>query len=192
MNRIIDVSDITNTLWNHTKLIGLYNFLEKSDEKTYKRMFYNTLFTKHIQQYLNELIKIENEMILKIYWEEFKLFRGMFLEKYLNAKQTKIDQRIHLDEHLTKLLQQEISFDDNYTLLQHMEMYINENRKKQNTQCKICYDNLVSHVIVHEEHTCTICLSCTDQIRRTATTTQTMKCPFCKLDILDTKKLFIR
>ena len=31
------------------------------------------------------VIKIENEMILKIYWEEFKLFRGMFLEKYLSA-----------------------------------------------------------------------------------------------------------
>lgn len=191
MDGIIDVSDITNPLWNHTKLIALSNFLEKSDEKTYKRMFYNTLFTKHIQQYLNELIKIENEMILKIYWEEFKLFRGMFLEKYLTAIQTKREHTIHLEEHLTKLLQQEISFDDNhtYTLLQRMEMYINENKKKQNTQCKICYDNFVSHVIVHEEHTCTICVSCLDQIRRT---TENTKCPFCKLNILETKKLFIR
>lgn len=187
MDELIDVSDITNTLWNHTRLIGMSNFLENSDEKTYKRMFYNTLFTKNIKQYLNKLIKIENEMILKIYWEEFKLFRGVFLEKYLIARQTKMDHRIHLEEHLTQLLQRELSFNKNYTLLQYMEMYINENRKKQNTQCKICYDNLVSHVIVHEEHTCTICVSCLNQIKAIENTT----CPFCKLDILDTKKLFI-
>jgi len=187
MNEIIDVSEITNTLWNKTKLIQLSDFLENSDEQTYKRIFYNTLFTKNIQQYLKELIRVENEMILKIYWEEFKLFRGVFLEKYLTFKQTKIDQRIHLEDYLIKMLKKEISFDPNRTLLQHMEMYINENQKKQNTQCKICYDNLVSHVIIHEEHTCTICLSCLDQIR----TTENSKCPFCKLDILNSKKLFI-
>lgn len=187
MHELIDVSDITNPLWNHTKLIGLSNFLEKSDEKTYKSIFYNTLFTKNIQQYLKELIKIENRIILKIYWEEFKLFRGVFLEKYLKSKQTKMDQRIHLEEHLTLLLQEEMFFDDNRTLVQNMQMYINENRKKQNIQCKICYDNLISHVILHDEHTCTICVSCLVQIRATENT----KCPFCKLDILDTKKLFI-
>lgn len=190
MNKIIDVRDIKNALWNHDKLVELANFLYKSRRNSInQRLFHNTLFTKYIQEYFASIVKVQNDLILKIYWEEFKLIRSQFAEAYISALQQIEDIKENIEEKLYNLLQKnDIYIDDNATLYHNYENYIIETKTKMiNNVCKICYNNTISHVIVHDKHTCAICHMCVQKLNEM----RTNSCPFCKINIQDYKKLII-
>lgn len=146
--------------------------------------------TKIIKQIFSSFLKIdENSEILKIYWEEFKLVKHIFTNKYFNGLKninnyfvntlTFVKNRLYIEPYFDKILAKSnfcLAFD---------KFCMNPNPSLKNKLiCKICFDNQVSRTIIHDNHCCAIvCDECLKNISNT--------CPFCKCKIIEKKTLII-
>ncbi len=146
--------------------------------------------TKLIKQIFSSFLKIdENSEILKIYWEEFKLVKHIFINKYFNGLKNVnnyfvktlsfVKHRLYIEPNFDKILGEKnfcLAFD---------KFCINPNSTIDNKLiCKICFNNQINHTIIHNNHCCAIiCDDCLDKINDI--------CPFCQCKFYDRKKLII-
>jgi len=180
-------NEVHNELWCKQKLLVLLNYIYKNQNKQiYKQLFYNVLFTIPIQYHLTNILLINNDVILRIYWEEFKLVRLHIKQEYDNTIQKICDQTTNLHKYVVELFEQEHILVDKKNIFGSVKDYVNNNKNNSNTQCKICMDRNVNRVLEHNNHVCTICYECSLKIDKEN------GCPFCKDCILNVKKLFIR
>jgi Rps23 Pro-64 3,4-dihydroxylase Tpa1-like proline 4-hydroxylase len=185
MIKNIKLDTINNDLWTRSNMLKLATHIFDSDMKIYRRLFYTQLFTRFIKEILVNILKIDNDMILKIYWNEFKLIRKTFKESYDNITCQTMNSNIK--DNIKKLFDKEnIAFLESETVFDNIEQYVESSKNKECIQCKICYNQSVDHILVHDNQGCTICGECAEKFGSNT------DCPFCKLKILDKKKLFIR
>lgn len=187
MEDLTFLNKVHNEVWSKQNLLVLLNYIYKNQNKQiYKQLFYNVLFTVPIQYHLSNILLINNDVILRIYWEEFKLLRLQIKEEYDNMIQKICDQTSNLHRYIVELFDREHIEVDKNNVLSSVKIYINNIKNNSNTQCKICMDRNVDRVMVHNDHVCTICYECSLMIDKEN------GCPFCKDCILNVKKLFIR
>jgi frataxin-like iron-binding protein CyaY len=119
-------------------------------------------------------------MILKIYWNEFKTFRTQYKELIIEKINEKIDQQNNLGKHIMELFKKnKLYFNGSEDVFTNVVDYIDENERKENIQCKICYNAKASVLLIHTDQACTICSTCVDKFSLNT------ECPFCKMDIKD-------
>lgn len=165
----------------------LATYIFESDMKIYNRIFYTNLYTKYIKNILETLLKTNNDMILKIYWNEFKSIRKTFKTSYDDIVSKTMLNDVNIKKSVKELFDKEnIEFRESESVFDNIELYVESNRNKECIQCKICYTNSVNCVLEHENQGCSICNDCSDKLPLLK------KCPFCKLPIIGKKKLFIR
>ena len=188
MLKNIDLSSINNDLWNKKHLVKLTNYLFDTDVKIYKRVFFTHLYTKFVKEILESLLNINNDVILKIYWNEFKSFRKTFKQSYDDIVNKTVNSDARNITHTIKELfdKENIGYTESESVFDNIEHYMESNRNKQCIQCKICYNISVTYILEHEAHGCSICSECAEKFLINT------PCPFCKLPIIGKKKLFIR
>jgi hypothetical protein len=131
------------------------------------------------------VLNLSNDYILKVYWEEFKTFRIVFKDLYLDGLKAKCDKRNNLEKTIFELFKKhEIVLCDN-DLIDSLTKYVVESKEKVNIECKICYDKNTTHILIHEKHACTICESCMTKFNLNS------PCPFCRMNIDNKLKLTI-
>lgn len=189
MDTIIKVKNIKNDVWSQDRIMRLVNYLYITNTKViYTTVFCNVLFTKKIYAILNELFPCNNEVILRVYWEELKQFRLQLKHEYDKALlciSNNMSNTMLTNNIVDIFTKHDIPVNDT-DILSSIDNYIMNNKVQEDIQCKICYDKNVSYIISHSEHVCTICKDCVQKIDLSK------KCPFCKIEIEHIKKLFIR
>lgn len=146
-----------------------------------------TQIVKHI---FSSFLNIdENSEIIRIYWEEFKLVKHIFINKYFNGLKninnyfvntlSFVKKRLYVEPYFDKFLGKQnfcLAFDKFCT---------NPNPTIDNKLiCKICFNNQINNTIIHNSHCCAIiCDECIDKINDI--------CPFCQCIIFEKKLLII-
>jgi hypothetical protein len=203
MNDIDDVNDdeienifqkeygehIENELYTPSLLTKFSKHIYKNNFDV-KKLLSLSNQTKLIKQIFSSFLKIdENSEILKIYWEEFKLVKHIFINKYFNGLKNINNYFIYTLSFVKKRLYVEQYFDKilgkNNFCLAFDKFCTNPNPSIDNKLiCKICYTNQVTCTIIHSNHCCAIiCNDCLEKFKST--------CPFCKCEIYDKKTLII-
>lgn len=144
-------------------------------------------FTSTVRGVIHYVLKelIHDETILKIYWEEFKLFRTKYKTAYDNAIERGCLNNTKLAEFIVLLFgRHNITIDP----LKHSVYTFLENYMASTSinECKICYNKGVDGVFVHDTHACTVCTTCALKCMADQST-----CPFCKLHIQRFVKLLV-
>ena len=187
MEKLLVLDHFQDNVWNKQRILSLLNYIHNNQsKKIYKQLFYNVLFTFSIQLHLINILSLNNDVILRIYWEELKLVRLRIKFEYDRVAEKLYDQTLNLDKYIVELFRNESIHIDRSNVLESISNYINENKYNVNIQCKICMDRNVDSVLVHNDHVCTVCEECALIIDKEN------GCPFCRKSILDVKKLFIR
>jgi hypothetical protein len=93
MENYIKLDSIENALWNKRILNRLSNYIVNADKCVFERFFTNNVFTKHIKLYLENVLELSNDTILKVYWEEFKTIRNLYKTAYILAVNDKNDKK---------------------------------------------------------------------------------------------------
>lgn len=187
MIKNINLDEINNDLWNNTNLLKLATHLYDSDVKIYKRIFFTHLFTRFIKNILQTLLKTNNDMILKIYWNEFKSIRKTFKNSYDDIVSKTMLNDVNIKDNVKELFDKEnINYTESESVFDNIELYVESNRNKECIRCKICYNQSVNCILEHQDQGCSICSDCSQKLPLNTA------CPFCKLTIIGKKKLFIR
>nr|QOI90500.1 hypothetical protein HWQ62_00365 [Pyramimonas orientalis virus] len=186
MDNHFKFDNFDNAVWNNRLLTNLAKLIHESDKSVFDKLFFNNLFTRNIRLYLGSVLNMSNETILKVYWEEFKTFRETFKESYSNAINSKLSKKLNIEENILNLLnKRNIPIEDTDNVIDRIDRFINKTRNKVDMECKICYDKVSTQMLVHDNHACTICISCTDKFDVGT------QCPFCRLTIKNKLKIII-
>lgn len=183
-------------IWTRERLTRLTRTIYKEKELE-RKMFTLDKFTKFIRGTIRTVLEdtVSDETILRIYWEEFKLFRLRYMREYEKALELGCANNAHLAKFIIELFDKHnITInpeqDSVYTIL---ENYMVSNSFKE---CKICYNRGVDGFFVHGSHGprgshgCAICTLCAMSYIGGEQHTNT-SCPFCKLPIERFVKMLI-
>ena len=172
------------------------SLLTKFSKHLYKRGFDVTKLlsltnqTKIIKNIFSSFLNIdENSEIIRIYWEEFKLVKHIFVIKYFNSLKninnyfvktlSFVKHRLYIEPNFDKILGK-----NNFCLAFDKFCTNPKSTIDNKLICKICFNNQINHTIIHNNHCCAIiCDDCLDKINDI--------CPFCQCKIYDRKKLII-
>jgi hypothetical protein len=179
-------STINNDLWTSLVLknFGVYIF-KNENTLSVSKLFSLEILCKTLKKHVSDFLKITDSLILKIYWEEFKTIRLLYKEIYFTSLNEYLAYKDNLENEIFKLLKvSEIQLDSTKNVIDNIKLYIEDNSRKTDTECKICYDNNATHLLQHKKHSCTICKECSQKILSST-------CPFCKSKIEKTVKLIV-
>jgi hypothetical protein len=181
LNNYIKLDSIENALWSKHKLLDLANYItinSSHNKEIFERLIHNNVLTKHIRSYLENVLKISNDMIIKVYWEEFKTIRNEYKIVFLAALNEKNNKKKNLELSIFQIFGKlDIHLDKEIDLIDSLETFVIETKTKVNMECKICYDKITAHVLIHDDHCCNICNTCIAHFRVNS------PCPFCQTNI---------
>jgi len=181
-----------NVLWNETIskrfAVSYYDMFINNRNKQINTIFFGQNFSKSIKQILSHVIGVNDDTILKIYWEGFKVIRNelksilsQWCVEYIDHKNTKQKNLFYLLE------KKQIPFDANESIESIFYNFLSteDNHFYENSTCKICYENMVDSVLLcnnASKKACTICNRCAHKLSDNM-------CPFCKVPFTDFKHL---
>jgi len=192
----------THPIWTKQRLTRLTESIYNDNEEGLEKKFLTLdKFTNAIRRTIRRVLEntVEDDTILRIYWEEFKLFRRGYKSEYNKAIELGCANNAHLAKFIVELFDKHNitinpDHDSVYTML---ENYMISNSYKE---CKICYNRGVDGVFIHgshngshngsHHHACAICTQCAMTYIGGEQRTNTA-CPFCKLPIERFVKMLI-
>ena len=175
-------------IWTIKRLITLCSLIQETP-KFQQKIFNTVRFTKTVKEILYSVLNdINDEIIMQIFWEEFKLIRAHLKNKFYESLETvygsnptsicKIKQ-----DFKNVFKKNDIYLNDDKSMIENWNNYLIENDSKTNVECKICFGKKVDTALVHDSHTCVVCETCSSKISNT--------CPFCKQKIRVRNKLIL-
>jgi hypothetical protein len=181
-----------SVLWNETITkrfaVSYYDMFINNRNKQINTLFFGANFSKTIQNTLADTIGVDDETILKVYWEEFKVIRNELKSTLSNWCLQYIDDKKTKQKDLLYLLEKkQIPFDHNESIESiFYDFLVNDNHSKENYLCKICYENSIDCVILcnkaSNNNACTICKECVLKLSNNI-------CPFCNVPFVEFKCL---
>jgi hypothetical protein len=183
--------ELHNVLWNDVNCKRLaskhFDMLLNNRSKQINFLFFGSNFSKQIKQLLASTIGIEDDNILKIYWEEFKLVRNelrtLFNEwntLYIDYIKTRKKDIFHV------LKQRDVLFDESDSIESLFYDYLTGNKSNTGDKyiCKICYERNVDCILMCDNSSnksCVICKNCSQKLKSNT-------CPFCRVPFSSIKE----
>lgn len=176
-------------IWNSVRLRALTEFVH-THPFYLPKVVQGERFTDNVRTVMLRGVRNTGDtVILRIFWEEFKLIRNQWRSVYNTAIEQQLDKDSQPLTLLSGLLQKyNISTTDESHVLDALEAHLESNNAKTLGECKICYSNSINSVFVHESHACAVCNKC---VERLGTNAATHSCPFCKTSYQRVVKLCI-
>jgi hypothetical protein len=180
-----------NVLWNDVNCKRLasqhFDMLLNNKSKQINSLFFGSNFSKQIKQLIALTIGIEDDNILKIYWEELKVVRNELRTLFNDWSTNYIDYiKTRKKDIFHALKQRNIIFDESDSIESIFFDFLTHHKSSSDDiyKCKICYENNIECILLCENSSnksCVLCNDCAQKLRN-------KDCPFCRVPFSSIKE----